>query len=73
METLDGITEVLSHPQALAQCSGWLADTSPRSTAVADIVNGRGRPDGGWQSFPSRDRLPHRPEQEHGLDELAFP
>ncbi|MEC7897583.1 MAG: prephenate dehydratase domain-containing protein, partial [Cyanobacteriota bacterium] len=23
--TLEGISEVLSHPQALAQCSGWLA------------------------------------------------
>ena len=29
--SLDDITEVLSHPQALAQCSGWLSTNLPRA------------------------------------------
>ncbi len=32
--TLDGISEVLSHPQALAQCSGWLARHLPQAVQL---------------------------------------
>ena len=49
----------LSHPQALAQCSGWLADHLPEAL-IADIVNGRSRQDGGWKPLPSRNRVDRR-------------
>jgi prephenate dehydratase len=69
---LAGITEVLSHPQALAQCSGWLAEHLPQalqlptsSTAeAARMVRG------------SRFRAAIASQAagaEHGLRELAFP
>ena len=32
--SLDGISEVLSHPQALAQCSGWLARHLPQAVQL---------------------------------------
>ena len=32
--SLDGISEVLSHPQALAQCSGWLARHLPQAVLL---------------------------------------
>ena len=35
--SLDGISEVLSHPQALAQCSGWLACTARRVCCRARV------------------------------------
>jgi prephenate dehydratase len=69
---LSGITEVLSHPQALAQCSGWLATHVPQalqlptsSTAEAArlVVGSR-----------FRAAIASRPAgEEHGLEELAFP
>ena len=70
--SLDGITEVLSHPQALAQCSAWLAQHLPQalqlptsSTAeAARMVRG------------SRFRAAIASQgagAEHGLQELAFP
>ena len=69
---LDGITEVLSHPQALAQCSGWLARNLPKalqlptsSTAeAARMVSGsRFR-----AAIASR-----KAGQDNGLEELAHP
>jgi len=68
----EGITEVLSHPQALAQCSGWLAQHLPQalqlptsSTAeAARMVRGsRFR-----AAIASRAAA-----VEHALTELAFP
>ena len=70
--SLDGITEVLSHPQALAQCSGWLSEHLPQalqlptsSTAeAARMVRG------------SRFRAAIASQAagvEHGLQSLAFP
>lgn len=70
--SLDGITEVLSHPQALAQCSGWLSEHLPQalqlptsSTAeAARMVRG------------SRFRAAIASQAagvEHGLQALAFP
>ncbi|MAR07678.1 MAG: prephenate dehydratase [Cyanobium sp. NAT70] len=69
---LDGITEVLSHPQALAQCSGWLAKHLPEalqlpttSTAEAArmVVGSRFR-----AAIASR-----QAGQGHDLKELAYP
>ncbi len=69
---LDGISEVLSHPQALAQCSLWLSENTPTalqlptsSTAeAARMVKG------------SRFRAAIASQQaakEHGLEVLAYP
>lgn len=69
---MEGVSEVLSHPQALAQCSQWLADHLPQalqlptsSTAeAARLVAG------------SRFRAAVASQQagaEHGLQELAYP
>ena len=69
---LSRVTEVLSHPQALAQCSGWLAQHLPdalqlptSSTAeAARMVAGS----------PFRAAIASQAAaREHGLDELAFP
>ena len=69
---LSGINEVLSHPQALAQCSGWLAKHVPQalqlptsSTAEAArlVVGSRFR-----AAIASRGA-----GIEHGLEELAYP
>ena len=69
---LSRVTEVLSHPQALAQCSGWLAQHLPdalqlptSSTAeAARMVAGS----------PFRAAIASQSAaREHGLDELAFP
>jgi prephenate dehydratase len=69
---IDGISEVLSHPQALAQCAQWLASNLPgalqlptNSTAeAARLVRGsrfRG-------AIASREAA-----LEHGLEVLAYP
>ena len=69
---LSRVTEVLSHPQALAQCSGWLAQHLPdalqlptSSTAeAARMVAGS----------PFRAAIASQTAaREHGLDQLAFP
>ena len=69
---LSGINEVLSHPQALAQCSGWLAKHVPQalqlptsSTAEAArlVVGSHFR-----AAIASRVA-----GIEHGLEELAYP
>ena len=69
---LGDVTEVLSHPQALAQCAGWLAEhlpqalqlpTSSTAEAARMVVGSRFR-----AAIASR-----QAQQEHGLDELAFP
>ena len=69
---LSGINEVLSHPQALAQCSGWLAKhvphalqlpTSPTAEAARLVVGSHFR-----AAIASRVA-----GNEHGLEELAYP
>ena len=70
--SLDSITEVLSHPQALAQCSGWLArqlpqalqlPTSSTAEAARMVCGSRFR-----AAIASR-----KAGEEHGLKELAHP
>ena len=70
--SLQDVTEVLSHPQALAQCSGWLAaqlpqalqlPTSSTAEAARMVAGSRFR-----SAIASR-----KAGQEHGLEELAYP
>ena len=70
--SLQDITEVLSHPQALAQCSGWLAaqlpqalqlPTSSTAEAARMVAGSRFR-----AAIASR-----KAGLEHGLEELAYP
>jgi prephenate dehydratase len=70
--TLEGVSEVLSHPQALAQCSQWLADHAPdalqlptSSTAEAARLVAGSRFRAAIASLEAG--------QEHGLDVLAYP
>jgi prephenate dehydratase len=69
---LEGVSEVLSHPQALAQCSQWLAEhlphalqlpTSSTAEAARMVAGSRFR-----AAVASRQAA-----QEHGLQELAYP
>jgi prephenate dehydratase len=70
--TLAGVSEVLSHPQALAQCSQWLAEylpgalqlpTSSTAEAARMVAGSRFR-----AAVASRQAA-----REHGLEELAYP
>ena len=70
--SLQDVTEVLSHPQALAQCSGWLAaqlpqalqlPTSSTAEAARMVAGSRFR-----AAIASR-----KAGLEHGLEELAYP
>ena len=70
--SLQDVTEVLSHPQALAQCSGWLAaqlpqalqlPTSSTAEAARMVAGSRFR-----AAIASR-----KAGHEHGLEELAYP
>lgn len=69
---MEGISEVLSHPQALAQCSQWLAEhlpqalqlpTSSTAEAARMVAGSRFR-----AAIASRQAA-----AEHGLQELAYP
>jgi len=69
---LEGVSEVLSHPQALAQCSQWLAEhlphalqlpTSSTAEAARMVAGSRFR-----AAVASRQAA-----QDHGLQELAYP
>jgi prephenate dehydratase len=69
---LDAVSEVLSHPQALAQCSQWLGDHLPQalqlptsSTADAARMVGGSRFRAAIASLPAA--------EEHGLQVLAYP
>lgn len=71
-DDLGDVTEVLSHPQALAQCAGWLAEhlpqalqlpTSSTAEAARMVVGSRFR-----AAIASR-----QAQQEHRLEELAYP
>ncbi|MDI9406473.1 MAG: prephenate dehydratase [Chitinophagaceae bacterium] len=70
--SLEGVSEVLSHPQALAQCSQWLADHLPAalqlptsSTAEAARMVAGSRFRAAVASLQAA--------QEHGLEVLAYP
>jgi prephenate dehydratase len=69
---MEGVSEVLSHPQALAQCSQWLADhlpsalqlpTSSTAEAARMVAGSRFR-----AAVASRQAA-----AEHGLEVLAYP
>ena len=69
---LQGISEVLSHPQALAQCAGWLAEHLPSalqlptsSTAEAARMVRGSRFRAAVASLEAA--------REHGLEVLAYP
>ena len=69
---IEGISEVLSHPQALAQCSQWLGDHLPRalqlpttSTAEAARMVAGSSFRGAIASLPAASK--------HGLEVLAYP
>jgi prephenate dehydratase len=69
---LAGVSEVLSHPQALAQCSLWLAEHAPKalqlptsSTAEAARLVAGSRFRAAIASLEAG--------REHGLDVLAYP
>ena len=69
---LEGVSEVLSHPQALAQCSQWLAESLPTalqlptsSTAEAARMVAGSRFRAAVASLQAA--------QEHGLEVLAYP
>jgi prephenate dehydratase len=70
--SVEGVSEVLSHPQALAQCSQWLADhlpaalqlpTSSTAEAARMVAGSRFR-----AAVASRQAA-----AEHGLEVLAYP
>jgi len=70
--SLAGVSEVLSHPQALAQCSLWLAEHAPdalqlptSSTAEAARLVAGSRFRGAIASLEAG--------REHGLEVLAYP
>lgn len=69
---IEGVSEVLSHPQALAQCSQWLSEhlpqalqlpTSSTAEAARMVAGSRFR-----AAIASRQAA-----AEHGLQELAYP
>ncbi|MCP9809517.1 prephenate dehydratase [Cyanobium sp. HWJ4-Hawea] len=69
---LEGISEVLSHPQALAQCSQWLDDHLPQALQLPTSSTA----DAARMVAGSRFRAAIASQQaglEHGLEELAFP
>jgi prephenate dehydratase len=70
--SLEGVSEVLSHPQALAQCSQWLAEHLPKalqlptsSTAEAARLVAGSRFRAAIASLEAG--------REHGLEVLAYP
>jgi prephenate dehydratase len=70
--SLSGVSEVLSHPQALAQCSGWLSEQLPNalqlptsSTAEAARMVAGSRFRAAIASLQAA--------REHGLEVLAYP
>ena len=69
---ISGVSEVLSHPQALAQCSPWMADQRPSalprptsSTAEAARMGAGSR----FRAASASRQAAH----EHGLEVLAYP
>ena len=70
--SLQDITEVLSHPQALAQCSGWLADHLPQALQLPTSSTAEAARMVAGSRF--RAAIAARSAgKEHGLRELAYP
>lgn len=70
--SVEGISEVLSHPQALAQCSQWLSDHLPRALQLPTSSTA----DAARMVAGSRFRAAIASRQaaaEHGLQVLAYP
>ncbi|NCG15625.1 MAG: prephenate dehydratase [Synechococcales cyanobacterium H12SWP_bin.12] len=70
--SLDGISEVLSHPQALAQCSGWLA----RHLPLAVLLPASSTAEAARMVRGSRFRAAIADRSlagQQGLQELAYP
>lgn len=70
--SIETISEVLSHPQALAQCSQWLADNLPRALQLPTSSTA----DAARMVAGSRFRGAIASQQaaaEHGLEVLAYP
>ncbi len=69
---LEGVSEVLSHPQALAQCSQWLGDNLPSALQLPTSSTA----DAARMVAGSRFRAAVaslQAAQEHGLEVLAYP
>jgi prephenate dehydratase len=69
---LEGVSEVLSHPQALAQCSQWLGDNLPNALQLPTSSTA----DAARMVAGSRFRAAiasQQAGQEHHLQELAYP
>jgi prephenate dehydratase len=69
---MEGVSEVLSHPQALAQCSQWLADHLPQALQLPTSSTA----EAARMVVGSRFRAAIASQQagvEHGLQELAYP
>ena len=69
---LSRVTEVLSHPQALAQCSGWLAQHLPDALQLPTSSTAEAARMVAGSSFRAA-IASKTAAREHGLDELAFP
>ncbi|WP_322771937.1 prephenate dehydratase [Synechococcus sp. CBW1107] len=69
---LEGVSEVLSHPQALAQCSQWLGDNLPSALQLPTSSTA----DAARMVAGSRFRAAVaslQAAEEHGLEVLAYP
>jgi len=69
---IEGVSEVLSHPQALAQCSQWLGDQLPAALQLPTSSTA----DAARMVAGSRFRAAIaslQAAQEHGLEVLAYP
>jgi prephenate dehydratase len=69
---LEGVSEVLSHPQALAQCSQWLGEQLPAALQLPTSSTA----DAARMVAGSRFRAAIaslQAAEEHGLDVLAYP
>ena len=69
---LEGVSEVLSHPQALAQCSQWLSDHLPQALQLPTSSTA----DAARMVAGSRFRAAVaslQAAEEHGLEVLAYP
>lgn len=69
---LEGVSEVLSHPQALAQCSQWLAEHLPRALQLPTSSTAEAARMVAGSRFRAA-IASQQAAQEHGLQVLAYP